>query len=330
MSVNLINKYTDITKKQMNTYMKLVFGNLFNKDYNDVYIQKYINARYYNENEAEVKETFRARILNELKDAEELLIIDHIDDRDIIQKMDVFFQYVLYFDDVVKYKDLKEKIARVTKLRKKLLNKTSETFENNLYKKMMLFKEQKEQMLENIETEDFYIKTTNYPKRYNVYRVNLKHSVEIPLEYSEFAINKAFNSGIIQEDKLIVEYYLVEAKILKDILKQKFSKQYVVEFSETVFKKAKKLKNLLNIINSPATQDKMILKIKYEDYLTHKEQIHDILRDGYRFAVVLDDSFVVNSKNIQTLDIFKYAILNKQIESYEKIKEYKIQNILEI
>ena len=320
MSVNLINKYTDITKKQMNTYMKLVFGNLFNKDYNDVYIQKYINARYYNENEAEVKETFRARILNELKDAEELLIIDHIDDRDIIQKMDVFFQYVLYFDDVVKYKDLKEKIARVTKLRKKLLNKTSETFENNLYKKMMLFKEQKEQMLENIETEDFYIKTTNYPKRYNVYRVNLKHSVEIPLEYSEFAINKAFNSGIIQEDKLIVEYYLVEAKILKDILKQKFSKQYVVEFSETVFKKAKKLKNLLNIINSPATQDKMILKIKYEDYLTHKEQIHDILRDGYRFAVVLDDSFVVNSKNIQTLDIFKYAILNKQIESYEKIK----------
>ena len=74
----------------------------------------------------------------------------------------------------------------------------------------------------------------------------------------------------------------------------------------------------------------MILKIKYEDYLTHKEQIHDILRDGYKFAVVLDDSFVVNSKNIQTLDIFKYAILNKQIESYEKIKEYKIQNILEI
>ena len=330
MSVNLINKYTDITKKQMNTYMKLVFGNLFNKDYNDVYIQKYINARYYNENEAEVKETFRARILSELKDAEELLIIDHIDDRDLIQKMDVFFQYVLYFDDVVKYKDLKEKIARVTKLRKKLLNKTSEAFENNLYKKMMSFKEQKEQMLENIETEDFYIKTTNYPKRYNVYRVNLKHSVEIPLEYSEFAINKAFNSGIIQEDKLIVEYYLVEAKILKDILKQKFSKQYIVEFNETILKKAKKLKNLLNIINSPATQDKMILKIKYEDYLTHKEQIHDILRDGYRFAVVLDDSFVVTSKNIQTLDIFKYAILNKQIESYEKIKEYKIQNILEI
>ena len=195
---------------------------------------------------------------------------------------------------------------------------------------MMEYKEQKIKMLESLETDDFYIKTTNYPKRYNVYRVNLKHKVEIPLEYSDFAINKAFNSGIIQEDKLIVEYYLVETKILNDILKQKFSKQYIVEFSETVFKKAKKLKNLLTIINSPATQDKMILKIKYEDYLTNKEKIHDILRDGYKFAVILDDSFDVNSKNVQTLDIFKYVILNKQLESYEKIKEYKIQNVLEI
>lgn len=330
MSVNIINKYTDIIKKQMTTYMKLVFGSSFNKDYNDTYIQKYINARYYNENEAEVKETFRARILSELKDAEELLIIDHIDDRDLIQKMDVFFQYVLYFDDVVKYKDLKEKIARVSKLRKKLLNKTSETFEKNLYEKMTLYKQQKEKMLEDIETDDFYLKLTNYTKRYNVYRVNLKHNIEIPLEYSEFAINKAFNSGIIQEDKLIVEYYLVEAQILKDILKQKFSKQYIVEFSETLFKKAKKLKTLLNIIDNPITQDKMILKMQYEDYLSHKERIHDLLRDGYKIAVILDDSFVVNSRNVQILDIFKYAIINKQSESYDKIKELKIQNILEI
>lgn len=330
MSVNIINKYTDITKKQMTTYMKLVFGSSFNKDYNDIYIQKYINARYYNENEAEVKETLRARILSKLKDAEELLIIDHIDDRDLIQKMDVFFQYILYFDDVVKYKDLKEKINRVAKLRKKLLNKASETFEKNLYEKMMAYKEQKEKMLESLETEDFYLKLTNYTKRYNVYRVNLKHSVEIPLEYSEFAINKAFNSGIILEDKLIVEYYLVEAQILKDILKQKFSKQYIVEFSETLFKKSKKLNTLLNIINNPITQEKMILKLQYEDYLVHKEKIHDLLRDGYKIAVILDDSFAINSRNVQILDIFKYAIINKQSESYEKIKELKIQNLLEI
>lgn len=330
MSVNIINKYTDITRKQMSTYMKLVFGNLFNKDYNDVYIQKYINTRYYNYNEADVKETFRARILSELKDAEETLCIDNISDRDLIQKMDVFFQYVLYFDDIVKYKDLKKKIERVTKLRKKLLNKYSETFEKTLYNKMLEFKEQKEKMLESFETDDFYLKLTNYPKRYNVYRVNLKHNVEIPIEYSEFAINKAYNSGIIQEDKLVVEYYLVEAQILKDILKQRFSKQYIVEFSESIFKKAKKLKTLLNIIDNPITQDKMILKMQYEDYLSNKDKIHDLLRDGYKVAVILDDSFTINSRNVQTLDMFKYVILNKQLESYEKIKDLKIQNIIEI
>ena len=330
MSVNIINKYTDITKKQVNTYMKLVFGNLYNKEYNDRFLDKYINTRYYNFYETDIKETFRARVLSELKDIEETLIINNISDRDLIQKMNSFFQYILYFDDVVKCKDIRKKIERIAKLREKLLRKNSKTFEIKLYEKMMEFKQQKEELLKSFETDDFYLKTSNYPKRYNVYRVNLKHNVEIPIEYSEFAINKAFNSGIIQEDKLIVEYYLVEVNILKDIIKQRFYKQYVVEFSETILKKSKKLKNLLNILNNPITQEKIILKIQYEDYLSHKEKIHDLLRDGYKIAVIIDDSFIINSKNIQTLDIFKFVIVNKQLEIYKKIKEYRIQNIIEI
>ena len=181
-----------------------------------------------------------------------------------------------------------------------------------------------------MKSEDFYIKLTNYPRKIDVYRVNLKHNVEVPIEYSDFAIRKAFNSGIIKEDKLIVEYYLTEELILKDILKQKFNKQYIVEFSETLFKKSKKLKSLFNIINNPASLEQIILKIQYEDYLENKEKIHDLLREGYKFAVVLDKTLTISSKDIQTLDIFKYVILNKQLDSYEKIKNYKIQNIIEV
>lgn len=330
MSINIINGYIDLTKKQITAYMKLVFGSSLNKYYNDKYIEKYINARYYNYYETELNETFRKKIIKSLKDAEETLEINNISDRDLIQKMNTFFQYVLYFDNVVSCKDIKPKIKRIANLRKKLLNKKSNTFEKNLYDKMLEYSNKKEEYINNLNTEDFYIKTTNYPRRLNVYRVNLKHNVEIPIEYSDFAVNKAFNSGIIKEDKLIVEYYLVEAKILNDILKQKFYKQYVVEFSETLFKKAKKLKTLLNIINNPASLEQITLKIQYEDYTQNKEKIHDLLREGYKFAVVLDETLKVNDKDIQTLEIFKYAILNKQLKYYEQIKAYKLQNIIEI
>ena len=31
MTINILNKYIEITKKQINTYMKLVFGKKFSK-----------------------------------------------------------------------------------------------------------------------------------------------------------------------------------------------------------------------------------------------------------------------------------------------------------
>ena len=39
-----------------------------------------------------------------------------------------------------------------------------------------------------------------------------------------YAINKAFQIGLVSEDKLVVEYYLVVLQILKDVLKLNFKK----------------------------------------------------------------------------------------------------------
>ena len=38
MTINLMSKYIDIIKKQINTYMKAVFTNKFKKEYNDKFI----------------------------------------------------------------------------------------------------------------------------------------------------------------------------------------------------------------------------------------------------------------------------------------------------
>ena len=48
MTVNIINEYIKIVKKQINEYMKLVFDNKFKKKYCDSYTEKYIKVRYYN------------------------------------------------------------------------------------------------------------------------------------------------------------------------------------------------------------------------------------------------------------------------------------------
>ena len=48
MTINIMNEYIALTKKQITTYLKLIFENTYDKRYDDMYSEKYINARYYN------------------------------------------------------------------------------------------------------------------------------------------------------------------------------------------------------------------------------------------------------------------------------------------
>ena len=63
MTINIMNQYIELNKKQIQEYMKLVFGKRFNKKYNDFFTDKYINIRYYNFYEDDINITIRRKIL---------------------------------------------------------------------------------------------------------------------------------------------------------------------------------------------------------------------------------------------------------------------------
>ena len=48
MTINIMNEYIELTKKQIEKYLRLVFEDTYDKKYNDIYSETYINARYYN------------------------------------------------------------------------------------------------------------------------------------------------------------------------------------------------------------------------------------------------------------------------------------------
>lgn len=333
MTINIMEQYIEITKKQIEDYMKLVFEDKFNKRYFDLFTEKYINIRYYNYYDNEVIDTMRRKILEHLKKVCEDIIINNINDRELIENMRVFFYYVLYFDNVVYYKDLRNKVEQIAKIKKRIYGDVQEEFIEILYQKMQQYIEQKKELVERFSTENFYIRITNYPDRSNVYRINLKYkNIKFPLEYSEFAINKAFQVGLMAEDKLVVEYYLVVIQILKDILKLNFKRKYILEFADTLLKKPKKIKGFLNIINSFAVQEKVSLKIRYEQFVQNKETIYELMRNGYKITIILDNSFDVTFKNIETLEMFEFVIVNRDLKKYNEIKQniQELNNIIEI
>lgn len=333
MTINIMEQYIEITKKQIEEYMKLVFKDKFNKGYCELFTERYINIRYYNYYENEVIETMRRKILNHLKQVGEDIIINNINDRELIENMRIFFYYVLYFDDVVYYKDLKNKIQQISKIRERIYGYSSEQFTDELYEKMQEFIKQKKEIMNRFLSDNFFIKLTNYPDKTKIFRVNLKYkNIKFPLEYSEFAINKAFQVGLMAEDKLVVEYYLVVIQILKDILKLNFKRKYILEFADTLLKKPKKIKSILNIISSSAVQDKVSLKIRYEYFVQNKETVYELMRNGYKITIILDNSFDVTFKNIETLQMFEFVIISRELKKYSEIKQniIELKNIIEI
>ncbi len=333
MTINIMEQYIEITKKQIEEYMKLVFKDKFNKGYCELFTERYINIRYYNYYENEVIETMRRKILNHLKQVGEDIIINNINDRELIENMRIFFYYVLYFDDVVYYKDLKNKIQQISKIRERIYGYSSEQFTDELYEKMQEYIKQKKEIMNRFLSDNFFIKLTNYPDKTKIFRVNLKYkNIKFPLEYSEFAINKAFQVGLMAEDKLVVEYYLAVIQILKDILKLNFKRKYILEFADTLLKKPKKIKSILNIISSSAVQDKVSLKIRYEYFVQNRETVYELMRNGYKITIILDNSFDVTFKNIETLQMFEFVIISRELKEYSEIKQNikELKNIIEI
>ena len=334
MTINVMDEYLELTKDYIVKYMKLIMGNKYNKEVCDRLTKKYIETRYNNFYEDEVEKglPIRKRIMSEIKDLSSRLIENGIAEKELVDNMCIFFYYVLYFDNLVLTKNMTNEIYNIHKLRKKLLNKDEDDFSEKLKNLITEWQENISKELEKYDTKEFLIKFSSYKNVRNVSRVNIEYNIKLPVIYSEFAINKAFNSGVVNEDKLYIEYYLIAVRIIRDIIRQDFKRHYIVEFAGSLLEKNKKIKGIINIISNSAIQDKLSLKIRYNDFLNNKEAVYELMRSGFKIAIIIDKSFEISYDNIEKLDMFSYVLISKDSEIYDKIMKTnnKIKNLIEI
>ena len=332
MTCNVLKAYINLTKSEINDYMKLIFEKKYLKRISDQYIEAYLNVRFYNFYKKDEELTFRKNFLNAIKEAEIKIEQENPKDAKLVRNMGLFYDYILYFDKISYRIDLTETIDKLFRLRKRVLRKDNEDFKNKFLKTYVYYVDKKEEFLNQFASEQFSLKVTPYEGISDVNKVILEHHIDFPEIYSEIAIEKTFNSGITKEDKLFVEYSLICINVINDIARGNFKKQYIIEFAPTILKKTKKLKSLLNIINNPTAQDKLNIKIKYEDFTNNKELIYDLMREGFKFAVILDNTIDTTYGTLQKLNAFRYIIISKNLRNYNGIMENKIilKNIIEI
>lgn len=333
MTYNIMAEYIDYTKKFLQELFEEYFKEQYDKEIAKEYIDTYIEARYSNYGGNEKQRVFYRRIYSALqKKSQELEYNADEEKHKIIKNMLETFQYIFYIDFVRPIKiELKEFINQMYEKRiEKFEMKRDGTLRDNLYKMIKNFREEKEKYLKSFESEDFELVITKYPLIKDVYKVNLKYNFKLPYIFSSQAIEDVYNENIVNEDKLIIEYLMLTVFNIKMILDGKFNTQYLIDFPMSLFEKTKKLDQALRIINDPIIQDKIKIKIKYRDFIIHRNEIYELMKSGYKFAVIIDDSFIISKEHIKKLEIFEFVILSKKLEYYEEFQEYadQLENLI--
>ena len=331
MTTNIMQQYIKNTKAFLKDFFKMYLDKKYIEKISNELIKTYIDARIYNYREDEHAFFYKRIEENLNRKKEELEVGLNDKEKNTLEMFLKLYQYVFYIDGVRPINDLKEFTKSLCEKRESDFDlEQIKNFESKLTKMIKHYIDQKKKFIESHNTKDFSLVIEKYINIDNTYRVNLDFNFKFPYIYSDQIIDEVYNEGTINEDKLIIEYILLVQECMKDVDDGNFDKKYLVNFARTLYKKDKKIKQTLRVLDDQVIQEKVFLKIFYSDFTENKDLIYDLIQDGFKFAIIIDDSFDVTDANLRKLNIFKYILVPKECKNYEKImdKENKINNVI--
>lgn len=326
---NIIEKHISNVEKRFKKYNNLVLKSRYDKDISDGLIQAYIEARYYNYGTDETIRFFYRRIYDALRKKADSLIKKEPRKKELIDNTVAFFQYYFYFDKVRKADNLEKIIDSIAEKRIFKLNLRSAINDNFKEEFLELVKQDMEDtdvLLDSYGSEDFNLELSKIVSTdTDYYRARLSYNFSFPKIFSEDRIEELFNTDIIAEDKLFVEYPMIAIQSLKDILNGNFTKVYVCDFASSLLSKKKKIEQLLQVIENQAGQDKICFEINYNDFLQNKEDVFNLIKRGFRFALETNsDMPKLTAEELKILEVFSCIIVDTNDINKKKYKNVKI------
>lgn len=328
---NVIGNHISKTEKKLKKYCNIILKQKYDAQIATALIKTYIDARYYNYFEDSTGKVFYKNIENEIINKGEQLKKDNPNKVEKIDFIVSLFPYFFYFDYVRNNVSVQEIIDEISEKRKNVYGiKSADTDNFILEFSELVISDLKdiEAELEKYSTNDFELKMKKVnPNNNKFYRVRLDYNFSFPQIFSKEAIDFTFNSDIIAEDKLFVEYPMIANITLIDILQGNFSKIYFVEFCASLLKKKKKLDQIMQILENQAAQDKIYFEIMYDDFIKFKKETCDLIKRGFKFVLLTNSTMEkLSQKDLKILEIFDYIIVdekdvNKKIYNKSKIIE---------
>lgn len=312
-SVNIITEYTNYIKKSLTKISKLMLGKNYSDEDFSKLLDVYVKTRYYDSLDRKSKSPyFNTKIYVK----EELSKLE--------KQNNISASVLNIYNEVLSLEhsnyNPKEFINNTLENREKLRLSSEKSIEEitSICKEI---NNKRHEIQKAFACKDFSCeyKTTNF---YKVFNVKLNYSFSIPKLYSDYAVDKVYTNGVVNEDKLFVEYHLITCKLLNEVLSFDFSNNYIIEFTCSLLDKESKLNKLLSIIDNDICKEKLNLKITSSEFEQYKDKILDFINKGYNFAIKIDNGYVDSFEKKKLItSVFKYIIINssnKNINAFEE------------
>lgn len=319
MSINVISEYINFSQENIKLYAQKIMGKKLNEEVFNKLLDVYISLRYHN-----FSEDFPTKDVNDINECLKLCT-KRIFDSTLLPKEEMNNNYVTFiyaaYLDMINQSNM-ELYKQINEFRKIKLGYDSASFIDDMNTTINKNIGKRIKFFSAFDTNDFEVATyiTAYP---NLYNTELIHHIKFPELYSEISIEKAYQKSGVREQKLFVLYSLLSLKVLKDILNKRYFENYMVDFDPSILDKKNKLKRLLNIIDNDTMKDKMNLIITYSEFLKYKKDIIELHKNGYHFAVVLDDKYEYSEKNEIEMNMFSFIIIKEEKYNYKEFKKYE-------
>ncbi len=326
---NIIERHINNVQRRLRKYNSMILKSRYDKWISDELIQTYIDARYYNYGTNEKIRFFYRKIYDALLKKGEKLVKKEPRKKELIDNTIAIFQYYFYFDFVRNTNDLDKIVESIAEKRIFKLNIKSAIDDKNFKEELLELVRQDikdvKELLISYSSKDFSLNFKRYNNNENYVRVKLDYYMEFPEIFSEDAIEEVFNTDMIAEDKLFVEYPMISVEALKDILGGNFNKIYICDFAGSLLNKKTKANQVLETIENPAAQDKIYLEVTYDDFLNYKDKIYDLIRKGFKFALKTNSQMEkLANDEMKVLEVFSCIIVDENDINKNKYKNVKI------
>lgn len=314
---SVIEKYIKYIEIFLTNYYKILLGDDYEKKIVDKFIKKYTDVRYFNNSIYDKEKNFVNKINKELKVVATELIKENPDKAENIKNIFALFSYILYIDDCLAYTNIKTLIKTLFNDKNIKLIYSDET-KAKLDEEVRNFIIERKNYFKLFDSKEFELKYKRLKN--NLYLVDIAQNCKMSPLFSDYAIDKAYNSVIVTENKFYLMCLLLSSEIIKSSIELNFDKKYVVDFPTTLMDKQKKLMRYIKLFDDNMFQDFVVLRFTYSYYQENKGEINKLINSGINVSIVLDETFV---DDYESLVLFSYVFIYEKYDYYDIIIDSK-------